>query len=45
MDFMERLFGISIDGGDGSLERLYLVAMVVLATALFAVRTRLHQRR
>jgi hypothetical protein len=33
MDFIERLFGISPDGGDGSLEVLYLVggvAMIVI---------------
>jgi hypothetical protein len=45
MDFMERLFGISIDGGDGSLERLYVVAFVVLASALLVMRRQLHQRR
>jgi len=27
MDFIERIFGVSPDGGDGSLERLYLVAI------------------
>jgi hypothetical protein len=27
MDFIERLFGVSPDGGDGSLERLYLIAI------------------
>jgi MYXO-CTERM domain-containing protein len=35
MDFIERLFGISPDGGDGSTELLYLaaVAAIVLAFA------------
>jgi hypothetical protein len=27
MDFIERLFGVSPDGGDGSLERLYLITI------------------
>ena len=30
MDFIERWFGISPDGGDGSLEALYLLAIVVV---------------
>jgi hypothetical protein len=28
MDFIERWFGISPDGGDGSLEALYLIALL-----------------
>jgi hypothetical protein len=36
MDFVERLFGISPDGGDGSLEVLYLsVAVFLLAGIVF----------
>jgi hypothetical protein len=35
MDFIERLYGISPDGGSGSLEALYLV-IVVLAICLTA---------
>ena len=27
MDFIEQIFGVSPDGGDGSLERMYLVAI------------------
>jgi hypothetical protein len=39
MDFIERWFGISPDGGDGSLEALYLLAIVVvLAAIVFRVR-------
>jgi hypothetical protein len=39
MDFIERLFGISPDGGDGSLEALYLVAFVgVMAAIVFRRR-------
>jgi hypothetical protein len=29
MDFIERIFGVSPDGGDGSLEFAYLTAVVV----------------
>ncbi len=31
MDFNERLFGISPDGGDGSTELMYFVAFVAIA--------------
>jgi hypothetical protein len=34
MDFIERWFGLSPDGGDGSLEALYLVALVAAIAAL-----------
>jgi hypothetical protein len=46
MDFIERWFGISPDGGDGSTEFLYIVAIAVLvgrrpiATYLRRKRTR-----
>ena len=41
MDFIERWFGISPDGGDGSLEALYLfVLLVVVAAIIF--RARIH---
>jgi len=30
MDFIERWFGLSPDGGDGSTELLYIVAFVVV---------------
>ena len=41
MDFIERWFGISPDGGDGSLEALYLLAIVVvLAAIVFRARIR-----
>jgi len=42
MDFIEKIFGISPDGGSGSLELLY-VASVVVAVAL-AMHT-LYRRR
>lgn len=34
MDFIERWFGLSPDGGDGSLEALYLVAFVAVIAAI-----------
>jgi hypothetical protein len=45
MDWIEQLFGVSPDGGDGGLERLIAVAaalvLVALASRLPAVRTAL----
>jgi hypothetical protein len=35
MDFIERLFGISPDGGNGALEALFLLALVVAGIAVF----------
>jgi hypothetical protein len=44
MDFIERLFGISPDKGDGSLEFLYLVsiaaAIALIACAFYRRRAR-----
>ena len=44
MDFIERIFGVSPDGGDGSLEFMYLVGIVVAVTliawTLYRRRTR-----
>jgi hypothetical protein len=34
MDFIERWFGISPDGGDGSLEVLYLAAIAIIVAAV-----------
>ncbi len=34
MDFIEQLFGISPDGGDGSTELMYFVVFVAIALAL-----------
>jgi hypothetical protein len=42
LDFIERIFGVSPDGGDGSLEFLY-VAGIVVAVA-FVVRVLYHRR-
>ncbi len=38
MDFIESWFGIAPDGGDGSLEVLWVVAIVIAAVAIFARR-------
>lgn len=34
MDFIEKWFGLSPDGGDGSLEALYVVALVAVIAAV-----------
>jgi MYXO-CTERM domain-containing protein len=38
MDFIERWFGVSPDGGDGSLEALWLAAIAVAVVALICRR-------
>lgn len=43
MDFIEAWFGVSPDGGDGSLEALYL-ALGAAAVALWLLRRRLAGR-
>jgi hypothetical protein len=43
MDFIEKLFGIAPDGGDGSLEALWVGAIIVAAVA-FAFRRRISAR-
>jgi hypothetical protein len=35
MDFIERIFGVSPDGGNGSLEALYLIAAVIVIGGLW----------
>jgi hypothetical protein len=44
MDFIERIFGVSPDGGDGSTEMMWIAAIVlaigVLGFARWAVRRR-----
>jgi hypothetical protein len=42
MDFIEKLFGLSPDNGDGSTELLWCVAITVVLVAAFYVR---HRRR
>ena len=39
MDFIERWFGVSPDGGDGSLEMLYLGAIAIAAVAIVGRRS------
>jgi len=34
MDFIESLFGVSPDGGDGSLEMLWIGALVIAGVAI-----------
>jgi hypothetical protein len=36
MDFIERLFGVSPDGGDGSTELIYLAAIAAIAIIVAA---------
>ncbi|MEK1888598.1 MAG: hypothetical protein AAAB35_13730 [Phyllobacterium sp.] len=38
MDFIERWFGVSPDGGDGSTEMLYLCVAVVIIGVIVARR-------
>jgi hypothetical protein len=40
MDWIERIFGISPDGGDGSTEALIVVAAIVIAAIVIAVTPR-----
>jgi hypothetical protein len=42
MDFIEQIFGVSPDGGNGSLELLYIVSIVAAITFVFY---RLYRRR
>src|SRR5204863_8576387 len=39
VDFIERLFGISPDGGDGSTELMYLIVLAVIVVAVACRRT------
>jgi hypothetical protein len=38
MDWIERWFGVSPDGGDGSTEALYIVALLAAAVLVFGRR-------
>ena len=40
MDFIERLFGVSPDGGDGSTEVLWLAALAIAIAAWVFFRVR-----
>lgn len=45
MDFIERLFGFSPDGGDGSTELVYMFAAGVVIILIFAFRQFKHRQR
>jgi hypothetical protein len=45
MDFIERIFGISPDGGSGSLEILLLVIPLVALALLYNLRRAKRSRR
>ena len=47
MDFIERLFGISPDGGDGSTEALYIFALIAILALVIAgpLRKRMIRKR
>jgi hypothetical protein len=34
MDFIERIFGVSPDGGNGTLELLYVVSIIAVITVV-----------
>ena len=45
MDFIEKIFGVTPDGGSGTLEAALIVAVVVVATLAFKVRNRTRAAR
>jgi hypothetical protein len=45
MDFIERWFGFSPDGGDGSFEAIILIAIVIVITGLGLGYFHRHQPR
>jgi hypothetical protein len=46
MDFIERIFGVSPDGGNGSLEFMYVIGIVVAVTLIArALCRRRHRER
>ena len=38
MDWLEKMFGLNLDGGDGSAEAMIVLACVVVAGAVIAAR-------
>ena len=38
MDFVEKLFGISPDGGDGSTELMYIIVLLIAIAGWIALR-------
>jgi hypothetical protein len=45
MDFVERIFGISPDGGNGTFELMLFAVPVAMAALVFIVRRQLKRRR
>ncbi len=45
MDWIERLFGVNLDGGDGSTEALIVFTCVFVLAAAVAVRTPVFRER
>lgn len=45
MDFIEKLFGFSPDGGDGSTELIYLAAIAIILAAVAYARHRATRKR
>jgi hypothetical protein len=45
MDFIERLFGLSPDNGDGSTEILWLVVLAVVVASFVYFRTQRRKTR
>jgi hypothetical protein len=44
MDWIERLFGISPDGGNGSTEALFLIATAAIAVLVITYRVKASKR-
>jgi len=45
MDWIERLFGLNLDGGDGSAETMIVVTCIVLLAGIVAARIPLVNNR
>jgi preprotein translocase subunit YajC len=45
MDFIEQLFGLSPDNGDGSTEILWLVVLAIVVAAVFYFRSQRRRMR
>jgi hypothetical protein len=45
MDFIERLFGISPDGGDGSTELMFFAVFIIVALLAWRPVTRWYEAR
>ena len=45
MDWIEKLFGVNLDGGDGSAETMVILACVIVFAAVVAARVPLFSER